>query len=69
METTHAVGHYPECLEPEIARLAQELYERRLDEGRALDPVADWLQAEELVTAAHRASPARFLPGGDLFPF
>lgn len=53
----------------EIEALAQELYLRRLAEGREPDALRDWLEAEELLLESHRRSPARLLPGGDLFPF
>ena len=66
METPDA---YPECLRPEIERLAQALYERRVAEGRELDPFEDWVAAEALVRTSHEESPARLLPGGDLFPY
>lgn len=60
--------HYPACLRPEIARLAAAFYQRRIAEGLEPDAVQDWLDAERYVTRTHRTSPARMLPGGDLFP-
>ena len=60
---------YPECLRPEIERLAAVIYERRLADGRDPDPFGDWLEAEAIVKHSHEASPARLLPGGDLFPY
>jgi len=60
---------YPDCLRPEIERIAQYLYEQRVAAGRAPDPFGDWVEAEALVMHDHETSPARLLPGGDLFPY
>lgn len=58
---------YPECLHDEIEATARELYERRVAEERSGSPLEDWLEAETHVKESHRGSPARLLPGGDLF--
>ena len=61
--------HFPECLKPEIAQLAQAYYAMRVQAGLPEDPLQDWLDAEHAVMVSHRSSPARLLPGGDLFPY
>src|SRR5688500_12345853 len=66
--TPFTEGRFPQCLRPEIERLAQVLYERRVAEGLPEDPFQDWVDAEAEVMASHESSPARLLPGGDLFP-
>lgn len=60
---------FRECLRPEIEALARERAYHRLVCGEDPDPLGDWLEAEREVLRSHARSPARLMPGGDLFPF
>jgi hypothetical protein len=60
---------FPECLRAEVGQRAREIYERRTQWGLPGDEISDWLDAEAEVIESHEASPARLMPGGDLFPF
>lgn len=60
---------YRECLRPEIEALAREFARHRIEIGDDPDPFNDWIQAEREVMRSHEHSPARLMPGGDLFPY
>lgn len=62
MQTT-----YPACLHGEVEAAAREIYECRLAAGRPGTALEDWLEAEARVLESHVHSPARLVPGGDLF--
>jgi hypothetical protein len=60
---------FRECLRPEIEALAREHAHHRILIGEDPDPFADWVEAEREILRSHAASPARLMPGGDLFPY
>lgn len=67
-DTEATAETYPACLHGEIAALARIYCARRLQTGADGDAFSDWLAAEADVLSAHRDSPARLMPGGDLLP-
>jgi hypothetical protein len=60
---------FPECLRSEVEASAHALYLNRMASGVEGSPELDWLAAENLVLSRYVHSPARYLPGGDLFPY
>jgi hypothetical protein len=60
---------FPECLRSEVEASAHAFYLQRVAAGIDGSPESDWLAAENFVLGRHAHSPARFLPGGDLFPY
>lgn len=66
--TPGSPDRFPECLRAEVERIAREIHDHRCADGDPDDPLRDWLDAEEEVLGRCLTSPARRLPGGDLFP-
>jgi hypothetical protein len=58
---------FPECLRPEVEALASHLWEARLYHGEPEDAWSDWMDAEDELLSRCFDSPARLMPGGDLF--
>lgn len=58
---------YPACLQGKVEAVAREIHEARLAEGHPGSLLDDWLEAEVRVLQSHERSPARLMPGGDLF--
>lgn len=58
---------FPECLRSEVERVAQEIHDHHLIVSDPADPLQEWLEAEDEVLGRYVESPARRLPGGDLF--